>query len=242
MVQPRPEQITSPCWLKKTLSCTTNSRSRLMNLSSARACKRDDVVGTRRDVVAPGLPGIDGARRAHPVVGRRAGKHQQDMDRGRRDQPAIARRFRVGLVEIDRMILADRLAIELDRFPRQRIRNGLARLAGDDVVPDLAQIGVFPEVGLEGFRLRHVIPPVCGALSSTSANFLYRMINSPNLIIKPPRKAEVRCTHLRRASREITRRVTVIPYKVRKCRWKTAVSADFLKPPPRAPGGLARKI
>src|SRR6202012_1342948 len=39
MVQPRPEQITSPCWLKKTLSCTTNSRSRLMNLSSARACK-----------------------------------------------------------------------------------------------------------------------------------------------------------------------------------------------------------
>src|SRR5258706_11771167 len=38
MVQPRPEQITSPCWLKNTLSCTTNSRSRLMNLSSARAC------------------------------------------------------------------------------------------------------------------------------------------------------------------------------------------------------------
>src|SRR5262245_60861194 len=38
MVQPRPEQMTSPLWLKKTLSCTTNSRSRLMNLSSARAC------------------------------------------------------------------------------------------------------------------------------------------------------------------------------------------------------------
>jgi len=38
MVQPRPEQITSPRWLKKTLSCTTNNRSRLMNLSSARAC------------------------------------------------------------------------------------------------------------------------------------------------------------------------------------------------------------
>src|SRR5258708_7147825 len=37
MVQPRPEQITSPRWLKNTLSCTTNSRSRLMNLSSARA-------------------------------------------------------------------------------------------------------------------------------------------------------------------------------------------------------------
>ena len=27
MVQPRPEQITSPFWLKNTLSCTTNSRS-----------------------------------------------------------------------------------------------------------------------------------------------------------------------------------------------------------------------
>src|SRR3954468_9359826 len=40
MVQPRPEQITSPRWLKKTLSCTTNSRSRLMNLSSARASSR----------------------------------------------------------------------------------------------------------------------------------------------------------------------------------------------------------
>ena len=90
MVQPRPEQITSPCWLKKTLSCTTNSRSRLMNLSSARACKRDDVVRPRRNVVAPGLPGIDRAGRAHPVVRRRAGEHQEDMDRRRRDQPAIA--------------------------------------------------------------------------------------------------------------------------------------------------------
>src|SRR5215212_9125192 len=39
IVQPRPEQITSPFWLKNTLSCTTNSRSRLMNLSSARACR-----------------------------------------------------------------------------------------------------------------------------------------------------------------------------------------------------------
>src|SRR4051794_26240136 len=26
----------------------------------------DDVVGTCRNIVAPGLPGIDGARRAHP--------------------------------------------------------------------------------------------------------------------------------------------------------------------------------
>src|ERR1700722_18592894 len=40
MVQPRPEQITSPRWLKKTLSCTMNSLSRLMNLSSARASSR----------------------------------------------------------------------------------------------------------------------------------------------------------------------------------------------------------
>ena len=88
MVQPRPEQITSPCWLKKTLSCTTNSRSRLMNLSSARACERDDVARPRRNIVAPGLPGIDGARAAHPVIGRRAGKHQEDVDRRRRDQPA----------------------------------------------------------------------------------------------------------------------------------------------------------
>src|SRR5258707_13551772 len=42
-----------------------------------RAClKCDEVAGPRRNVVAPGLPGIDGARAAHPVVSRRAGKHQ----------------------------------------------------------------------------------------------------------------------------------------------------------------------
>src|SRR6476619_1444728 len=34
--------------------------------------QRDDVVGARRNIVAPGLPGIDGARRAHPVGLRRA--------------------------------------------------------------------------------------------------------------------------------------------------------------------------
>src|ERR1700722_19773855 len=76
--------------------------------------KRDDVAGPRRNVVAPGLPGIDGARRAHPVVGRCAGKHQENVDRGRRDQPAIAGGLGVSFVEIDRMILADRLAVELD--------------------------------------------------------------------------------------------------------------------------------
>src|SRR6201991_2459316 len=102
MVQPRPEQITSPRWLKKTLSCTTNSRSRLMNLSSARL-EPDHIAGTRRDVVAPGLPGIDGAGRAHPVVGRRAGEHQEDVDRRRRDQAPIARGLGIGLVEIDRV-------------------------------------------------------------------------------------------------------------------------------------------
>src|SRR4051812_37688273 len=53
----------------------------------------DDVTGPRGDIVAPGLPGIEGAGTAHPVVRRRAGEHQQDMDRGRRDQPAIARGF-----------------------------------------------------------------------------------------------------------------------------------------------------
>src|ERR1700734_140434 len=78
--------------------------------------KRDDVAGPRRNVVAPGLPGIDGARRAHPVVRRRAGKHQENVDRGRRDQPAIAGGLGVSFVEIDRMILADGLAVELDGF------------------------------------------------------------------------------------------------------------------------------
>src|SRR5580658_10804712 len=48
MVQPRPEQMTAPCWLKKTLSCTTKSRSFRMNLSSARAS---------RVIVSPGRAG-----------------------------------------------------------------------------------------------------------------------------------------------------------------------------------------
>src|SRR5215467_996409 len=53
--------------------------------------KPDHVARPRRDVVAPGLAGIDRARRAHPVVRRRAGEHQENMDRGRCDQPTIAR-------------------------------------------------------------------------------------------------------------------------------------------------------
>src|SRR5665213_2083595 len=47
----------------------------------------DHVVRPRRNVVAPGLAGIDGAGAAHPVVGWRAGEHQKNMDRGWRDQP-----------------------------------------------------------------------------------------------------------------------------------------------------------
>src|SRR5437667_11080957 len=91
------------------------------------------------------------------------------MDRRRCDQPAITRGFGVGLVEIDRMGLADRFAVEFDRLPGQRVGNGRARRAGDDVVPDLAQIGVFPEIGLEGFRLRHLNPPS----PALSRNLLY---------------------------------------------------------------------
>jgi hypothetical protein len=88
------------------------------------------------------------------------------MDRGRRDQPAIAGGLRVGFIEIDRVILADRFAVEFDRFPGQRVGNGRARRAGDDVVPDLAQIGVFPEISLEDLRLRHAVLPAFSAIFS----------------------------------------------------------------------------
>src|SRR5690606_11687058 len=49
MVQPRPAQMTSSRWLKNTLSCTANRRSFLMNLSSARACRR---------ITSPGRAGV----------------------------------------------------------------------------------------------------------------------------------------------------------------------------------------
>src|SRR6266849_5023309 len=75
--------------------------------------KPDDVAGTRRNVVAPGLSGIDGTGTAHPVVGRRAGEHQQDVDRRRRDQPTIMGGFGVDFVEIDRVSFTDRCAIQL---------------------------------------------------------------------------------------------------------------------------------
>ena len=79
------------------------------------------------------------------------------MDRRRRDQPAIAGGPGIGFVEIDRVILADRFAVELDRFLCQRVGDGLSRRAGDDVVPHFSQIGVFPEIGLEGLPLRHAV-------------------------------------------------------------------------------------
>src|SRR5690242_12650417 len=40
----------------------------------------DDVAWTGGNVVAPGLTGIDRPRRAHPVVGGRAGKHEENVD------------------------------------------------------------------------------------------------------------------------------------------------------------------
>src|SRR6185312_13610055 len=62
------------------------------------------------------------------------------------------------LVEIERIGLADRLAVQRDRVPGQGVGNGLARLAGHDLVPDLAQARILPEIGLESpriVRLRH---------------------------------------------------------------------------------------
>jgi hypothetical protein len=65
------------------------------------------------------------------------------------------------------MILADGFAVEFDRLSRQRVGNGLARRAGNDVVPDFSQIGVFPEIGLEGI-LRHAVLPVFAILFLSS--------------------------------------------------------------------------
>src|SRR5258707_14550207 len=108
------------------------------------------------------------------------------MDRGRRDQPAIAGGLGIGLVEIDRVILADRFAVELNGFPGQRVGNGLARLAGNDVVPDLAQIGVFPEIGLKGLGLGHpALPYFPPFVSAALRNSLYSIINFPDPKIKP---------------------------------------------------------
>src|SRR5882757_10507890 len=94
------------------------------------------------------------------------------MDRRRRDQPAINGGLRVVLIEIKRVIFANGCAIQLDGVPRQRVGNGLARLAGDDVVPDFPQIGVFPEVGLKGVRLSHFILPKPSLLSCRLAEFV----------------------------------------------------------------------
>src|SRR3954467_15325987 len=91
----------------------------------------------------------------------------------------------ISLIEVDRMGFAHRLAVEFDRRFRQRVGNGLARLAGDDVVPDFSQIGVFPEIGLEGLCLRHAILSR-SAVSAALRNLLYSIINLTSRKIKPP--------------------------------------------------------
>src|SRR5262249_15779260 len=59
-----------------------------------------------------------------------------------------------GLVEIERMQIADGAAVFLDGIERQRVGNGLARLARDDLVPRLTPRGVLPKVGLGCLRHR----------------------------------------------------------------------------------------
>src|SRR5262245_43779275 len=49
-------------------------------LVEAAGLQRDRVARPRRDVVAPALTGVDRAGAAHPVVRRRAGEHQEDVD------------------------------------------------------------------------------------------------------------------------------------------------------------------
>src|SRR5271154_4892342 len=44
---------------------------------------RNGVTRPSRDIVAPGLPGVHRAGAAHPIIGRRAGKHEKDVDRRR---------------------------------------------------------------------------------------------------------------------------------------------------------------
>src|SRR5580658_4325884 len=110
----------------------------------------DRVAGPRRQVVAPGLAGIHRAGAAHPVVDRRAGEHQQDVDSGRRDEAAMDAASRVFLVEIKRVDIVDGAAIALNRLEGEMVGDGLALLTRHDLVPDLALRGVFPEIGLDG--------------------------------------------------------------------------------------------
>src|SRR5262249_52559977 len=88
---------------------------------------------------------------------------------------------------------ANRMAIEFDRFAGQRVGNGPARFAGDDVVPELSQACVFPEIGLEG--LRHSILPVSRlflpSFSAVLRNLLYDIINLEHVNIKPSRETNM---------------------------------------------------
>src|SRR4029078_9496113 len=131
-----------------------------------------------------------------------------------RDQPAIAGGPGIGLVEIDRVIFADRFAVQFDSLFGQRVGNGLARLARDDVVPDLAQIGVFPEIGLEGFGLRHATLPFSAFISAALRNSLYSIINFPDTKIKPggkPRCPSSSCPISRKLSRSTSTPMRRIP-------------------------------
>src|ERR1039458_1231017 len=84
------------------------------------------------------------------------------MNRRRGDQTAIGRGPGIGFVEIERMVFTDRPTIKLDRFLGKRVGQRLSRFTGNDVVPYFPQIGVLPEIGFEGLRLRHrCLSPYC---------------------------------------------------------------------------------
>jgi len=96
-------------------------------LVQASRLQTNGISGPRRNVVAPTLARIDRARAAHPVVGRRAAKHEQDMDAGGRDQAATAAPPSVFLVEIERMLISHRAAVALDSLQGQQVGNGRPR-------------------------------------------------------------------------------------------------------------------
>src|SRR5258708_4181686 len=83
-------------------------------------------------VEAPGVRGRGGGGAGNGGGGGGEGKQRQEVDRGGRDEPAITGGFGVDFVEIDRVSFTDRSAIQLNGVPRQRVRDGLARLAGND--------------------------------------------------------------------------------------------------------------
>src|SRR5208337_3511251 len=65
--------------------------------------QRDRITGARGAVVAPRLDGVYRALGAHPIICRCASAHQQDLDRRRGDESAIASPPRVFLIEIEWM-------------------------------------------------------------------------------------------------------------------------------------------